>query len=356
MPALTAERIGFDGSFEQFNALCLERGWGDGLPLVPPTEEAVAAMCAGTDLSPERCIAPIPPLDGRATVEKIAINAVMAGCLPEYMPVLIAAIEAMSDPAFPLAGIQATTNPAAPLTIVHGPAVQRLGFNAGYNLFGQGWRSNATVGRAIRLVLLNVGGGTPGALDRSTLGQPGKYSFCIAENAAESPWEPLHVERGFPETSSAVTVAATAGPHNILDSGSQSAEELLTMIAAAVATMHNNIFFPCQPLLVLGPEHAHLIAGDGFGKREVRAFLFERARVAVRGFSPGIIEELGKRRPRWFDGVPREQVRIPIADAPEDIVLVVAGGPGRHSAFLPTWGYRTQVVTRPIRFPGEASA
>lgn len=348
------DRLPFEGTFEEFNEMCLRRGLGDGLPLVPPTELAVAHMLAGTDMSPHTEVATVPPANGVATVQKIAINALMAGCKPEHMPVLIAAVEAMADPAFHLTAVQTTTNPAAPLAIVHGPAVDELRFNAGYNLFGQGWRSNATVGRAIRLILLNLGGGRPGDVDRSTLGQPGKYSFCIAENSKESPWEPLHVERGFPVDASAVTVVGTAGPHNMLDSASQSAEELLTMFAKAVTVIHNNVFFPGQPTFVIGPEHAQLIAQDGYGKEEVKAFLFEHARVPIEGFSPAIISELRKRRPGWFERQ-KGVVTIPIADTPEDIVLVVAGGPGRHSAFLPTFGYQTKAVTYPIRSPENAT-
>jgi hypothetical protein len=354
MGALASARLSFDGTFEEFNELALTRGWGDGLPLVPPSEEAVAAMLTATDLPAEHVVAIIPPLNGQATVEKIAVNAVMAGCRPEYLPVLIAVVECFNDPRYNLAGIQGTTNQVAPLTILHGPVVERLRFNCGYNLFGQGHRSNATVGRAVRLVILNVGGGTPGVMDRATLGQPGKYTFCIAENSPESPWEPLHVERGLPADASAVTLAAAAAPHNLLDSGSRSAEELLGMIARTVATMSNNIVFPCQALFVFGPEHAQLIAKEGWGKRQVKQFLWERARVAVRDFSPGMIEELSKRRAPWFHGRHVNDVKIAIAETPEDVTIVVAGGPGRHSMFLPSWGYLTRSITTRIRFKGDA--
>jgi hypothetical protein len=182
------------------------RGWSDGLPIIPPTPDRVQHMLEGTRRGPQSLIGRIPPRWGDATVEKVAVNAVMAGCLPAYMPVLTTAIEAMLAPEFNLYGIQATTHPVAPLLILNGPLARQLDVNNSYNVYGPGWRANATIGRAIRLLLLNVGGGIPGKGDRSTQGSPAKFAFCIAENETRNPWLPLHVERGFDAGTSTVTV------------------------------------------------------------------------------------------------------------------------------------------------------
>ena len=196
------------------NRLYRERGWTDGLPIVPPTEIAVLEFLNATDRDPREVIGVLPPRQGEATVERIAANAVMAGCCPEYFPVVLAAIEALADPLFNLDSVQATTHPVAPLIVVNGPIVREIGLNGGYNAFGQGCRANVTIGRAVRLVLMNVGGGLPGSGDRATQGSPAKLAYCVAENEAGSPWEPLHVEAGFPRDASVVTVFGCEGPHN----------------------------------------------------------------------------------------------------------------------------------------------
>jgi hypothetical protein len=196
-PSLISNRIAVSDSLEEISELYYERGWTDGLPIVPPTEDRVARMLSGTIRNAQEVVGEVPPGQGEGTVEKIAINAVMVGCTPDAMPVILAALEAMLEEPFNLYGIQATTHPVAPLLIVNGPIRNKIGINSGYNVFGQGTRANATIGRAIRLILVNLGGGIPGKLDRSTQGQPSKYSFCIAENEEASPWAPLHVERGF---------------------------------------------------------------------------------------------------------------------------------------------------------------
>ncbi|MER3419161.1 MAG: hypothetical protein C4290_00950 [Chloroflexota bacterium] len=182
----------------------------------------------------------LPPRQGEATVERIAINAVMAGCRPEYLPVVIAAVEAMADPDFNLDGVQATTHPVAPLVIVNGPAARELGINCGYNCYGQGTRANATIGRAIRLILMNIGGGLPGTGDRSTQGSPAKYSYCVAENEDANPWEPLHVERGYSRDTSTVTVIGCEGPHNIQEHYSNTGEGILLTITGAMGQAGSN--------------------------------------------------------------------------------------------------------------------
>jgi hypothetical protein len=204
--AFASDIVEAEEDLEQINRDYYMRGWTDGLPIIPPTEARVQRMLDGTRRDPQTLLGRIPPRWGDVTVEKVAINALMAGCLPDYMPVLLTAVEAMLEPEFNLYGIQATTHPVAPLLILNGPVVRDLDVNNSYNAYGPGWRSNATMGRAIRLLLLNVGGGLPGQGDRSTQGSPAKFSYCIAENEARNPWTPLHVDRGFASTVSTVTV------------------------------------------------------------------------------------------------------------------------------------------------------
>ena len=196
---------------EAVNRLYHERRWTDGLPVIPPTVERVARMVESARRPPAEIVASIAPGFGAASIERIAINAVMAGCEPAHLPAVIAAVEAVAAPEFNLQGIQATTNPVAVWIIVNGPAARRLGVNGSFNCLGQGTRANAAIGRALRLVLQNIGGALPGEMDRATHGQPGKYSFCCAENEAANPWEPLHVERGFGRDVSTVTVVGAEG-------------------------------------------------------------------------------------------------------------------------------------------------
>ena len=253
MPRLSSQRIEVADDYEVVQHLYLERGWSDGLPIVPPTPERVEAMLAAVDLPPGHVIAEIPPNWGAATVERLAINAVMAGCLPEYFPVIVAAADAMGDPAFNLYAIQATTHPCAPLLIVNGPIRETLEMNASSGAFGPGWRANATIGRAVRLILLNVGGGHPGVGDMATHGAPSKFSYCVAENEELNPWQPLHVDRGFDRSQSTVTVIAGEPPHNINDHSGRSAGDILTIVAGAMAvTGANNAYTGGETLLALG--------------------------------------------------------------------------------------------------------
>ncbi|MGH7316417.1 MAG: hypothetical protein ACREJS_09180, partial [Candidatus Rokuibacteriota bacterium] len=201
------------GDYSAINRHYQGHGWTDGLPIVPPTGEDVREFLRFTDREPREVVAVLPPRQGEATVERIAINAVMAGCRPEYLPLIITAVETLADPAFNLDSIQATTHPVAPLIIVNGPIAKEVGINSGYNAFGQGFRANLTIGRAVRLLLMNVGGGLPGTGDRATQGSPAKIAYCVAENEEASPWEPLHVEHGFAGEMSTVTAIACEGPH-----------------------------------------------------------------------------------------------------------------------------------------------
>ncbi|MFC1934607.1 hypothetical protein ACFLXX_05645, partial [Chloroflexota bacterium] len=258
---LTSEKIPVADSAEAVNNLLFEMGCSDGLPIVPPTEEAVERMLDGTSHDPAEVVATIPAMGGEATVEKIAINAVMAGCLPEYLPVIIAAVSMMGEERLGLYGMQPTTGPHAPLLIVNGPIAKELDINSKSGAFGPGWRSNATIGRAIRLILMNIGGAFPGKTDMATQGQSCKYTFCVAENEEESPWEPLHVERGFDTLTSTVTLVCTENAHNINDHPAITAEDILTTIVGSITTLgSNNVVHQCgTSVLALGPEHAATI-------------------------------------------------------------------------------------------------
>jgi hypothetical protein len=328
--------------------------WSDGLPVVPPTEALVARMLEATRRDPREVVGLVPPRFGEATVESVAVHAVMAGCAPAYLPVVLAALEALLDPAFGLHGVIATTHVATPLLIVNGPITRELDINGGYNLFGQGWRANATIGRAVRLVIANLGGGLPGGTDQSTLGHPGKFTYCIAENEAKSPWEPLHVERGCAPGESAVTVLAAAAPFSMSEFFSASALGIMRTFADSMATMGSaNMYRGGELLVVVGPEHARDIAADGWTKRDIKAYLFEYARKPFAEASLGGMysEDVVRKKlwPRWLD-YNRPDLRVPLVREPEEILVICGGGPGRHSAWVPGWGNvdRTRAVTRRI--------
>lgn len=316
-----------------------ERGWTDGLPIVPPTEERVLAMLDTVRRESTAIVGRLPERRREVSLEKVAINAVMAGCRPAYFPVVLTAIEAISDPEFALHGISASTGGAAVLVIVHGPIAARLGVNHGVNLFGQGQRANATIGRAVRLVMMNCFGARPGELDKATIGHPGKYSYCIAEDEAGSPWEPLHVARGMPAGSSAVTVFAAEGPHQVSNETGSTPEEILATYAASMADS-GNLGRPAagEYLAVIVPQHMQYLRRAGWSRRQVQTFLFERARVSRADFA-----RAGK---PW--GFAEES--LPVAASADAIMVLTAGGEGGGwGAILPPWlGKTTRATTRII--------
>ena len=337
-----------EDDFDAVNALVDERGWGDGLPIVPPTAARVEAMLAWCDREWEEPIAKMAPRYGEATPLRLAANAVMAGCRPEYFPLFMLAIEAMCEEPLNLYAVQATTHLCAPLVIVNGPVVRELGINAGHNAFGPGTPANATIGRAIRLALLNIGGATPGSGDMSTFGAPSKYSYVVAENEAASPWEPLHVERGLPREVSAVTVIGAECPHNVNDHESITAEGILTTIAGTMGIAGaNDVYYAAQPVIVMGPEHARTVA-DGYSKAEAKRFLQRHAHLPMGKFSKENIERRLKIKfkDRYAGAGPDAPVYA--VQKPEDILIVVIGGVGKHSAYIPTFG-STRAVTRALR-------
>jgi hypothetical protein len=348
-----ARTLQVEGDWSAVNELYVERGWTDGLPVIPPTEAKVEEFLGRTGRDRLEVVAVLPPRQGEATVERIAINAVMAGCRPEYFPVLLTAIEAVADPLFNLDAVQATTHPVTPMLIVNGPIAKEIGLNGGYNAFGQGFRANLSIGRALRLVLMNVGGGLPGSGDRSTQGSPAKIAYCVAENEEASPWEPLHVEAGWSRDASTVTAVPCEGPHNIQDHFSTTGLGILRTIAGAMGQAgSNNLLDRGWPVLSLGPEHAATIARGGYGKQAIKEFVFEHARFPLARLG----DEYQRQQITRHGVIDDARTMLPIVDSPDAISIVVVGGAGKHSSWQPTFGRQTRPVTRLIPPPRGASA
>jgi hypothetical protein len=337
------EWIEVEDSPEALIAELDRRGWGDGLPVVAPTAERVDAMlaCAGGD--PDEPIAVLPPRGGIASRRAIAVNAVLAGCSPQLMGVLVTAVRALGHAELNLQGVQATTHPVAPLVIVHGRAAEELGFNAAAGVFGPGHRANATVGRAVRFLLMHVGGARPGTGDASTQGQPSKYTFCIAENTGASPWPAYHRTRNV-DAESAVTVACTENPHNVHDMWSGTPEGILDVMATVVAQLgaNNAPVSTAELFVVLCPEHAATIAGAGWTRADVQSYLYERARLPAatmrRTYGPPLWAP-------WMHAVPDDAL-LPVTGHPDNYRVFVAGGAGKHSSVLHSWGVTRSVTVR----------
>jgi peroxiredoxin len=334
---LAADAAAVDPVEEMF-----ERGWTDGLPVVPPTPERVAAMLGDRD--PQRSLGPVAPAHGEATLERVAACAVLAGCAPEHFPVVVAAAEAALDPAFNLHGQAVTTQPTGQLIVVNGPVRHGIGLNSGMGALGPGWRANATIGRAVRLLLCLTGGGMPGRMDRSTLGNPGKYTVCIAENEETSPWEPFHVERGLPAEASAVTLVAGDAPLTISEHRSRTPEELAHSLAWAAQSLWSPFWWPlgAPTLYVICPEHARMFAEASWSRQRLRETMFE---TVVR---PAGELNRGETTPQVKAADPDAPIHK--WDSPEDILLVVAGGEaGRFSAvYGPCLGMQNEIVTREV--------
>lgn len=331
---------------EAINKLYRERGWSDGLPIIPPTIERVERMLQYTSRRRDEVVARLAPGFGAATVERIAINAILAGCDPEAMPVLIAGTEAVADPCFNLQGIQTTTNPVAVWLILNGPLAARLGVNATFNCIGQGTWANATMGRALRLILQNIGGALPGEMDRATHGQPAKFTFCCAENEAENPWQPLHVERGFAPEQSTVTVVGTEGTMN-MNTHAKEAPELARVIAETMVHPPSNEYVHGgEPWLLLSPEHAAVFKRGGLSKAALKRDLWERSKMAAGCLSAKELERARASRTEEL-GALTATTLLPIAPQPEGIQIIVAGGPGTHSVYIPCFG-NSRAVSREI--------
>ena len=322
-------------------------GLTDGLPVMPPTAERVAHMLKACRLDPAKVLAVLSPSYRQATWQDVAINAVMAGCRPEYLPVVGAAVAAIAADEFNLLGIATTTGSATPLIIVNGPIVREIGMNAQANALGQGNRANATIGRAVRLVLQNIGGAKPGETDMATLGQPGKYTFCFAENEAASPWPPLHVERGFAASASVVTVVGASGTIEVVDSESLTAADLAQTFAQSMLIAGNigsaGLLGGGEPLIIMPPEHALVFQREGYTKEQVKAAIYERAVLSVDRLSAPMRE-----RVRSNAALEANRDVLRVANSPRDVMIIVAGGVGRKAAYVPTWSGTTRAVSRAV--------
>jgi len=327
-----------------------EKGVTDGLPVIPPSRARVERMLAASARARDHLVGEVAPNYGRATVEKIAINAVMAGCRPEYFPVVLAAVEAACDPSFNLHGVSTSTHFSSPLIVVHGPIRTRIALNCSFGVFGPGHRANATIGRALRLVMINVGGVRPGETSMSTFGHPGRYTYCIGEHEEVSPWPPYHAGRGLTAADSAVTVFAGEAPHGISDHASRTAQALAGSLGWSMASLWNAKHFPLysHTMLVVGPEHARTLADGGWSKEDLVRHIFETVRMPYGRLTPD--EDNGEGTNLRFakGGEPAPDEPIPKFPSPEELHVVVAGGTaGRFSMAIPGW-LGTKNGSRPV--------
>lgn len=324
-----------------------QQGWTDGLPIVPPTEEHVWACLQAVGLAPGDVVGVERVRQRPITAEKVAVNAVMAGCLPAYMPVVVATLRAMCQEPFNLHGSTASTGGSAPFIVVNGPIRTAIGMNATHNVFANGNRANATIGRAVRLVLSNVLGCVPGQLDRSTLGHPGKFTFCIAEDEEDSPWIPLAQERGVPAGMSGVTVLACEAPRQILNEWTHDPEEILETFAAEMR--HNMLTYSVWSgnyALVMPKQLRELLVAAGWQKRDIREYIYRSARVFRRDWAT-----VGKANIVQRSGGPNQEFTA--LRTPDDLLVVAAGGPaGGFGAVIPPWlGSKAQAITQAIDLP-----
>ena len=326
--------------------LCYTNGWTDGLPVIPPTAERVSAMLEAAALESDHQLAFIENRQISVTAEKVAINAVMAGCKAEYMPVIAATVEALADPLYGYHGPATSTGGAAVFMLVNGPIARALEMNSGDNLFGPGWRANATIGRAVRLVMRNVIGTLPGELDRSSLGHAGKYTYCIAENETDSPWPPFHTTRGFRPEQNAVTIFAAYAPHQYSNRLSADPEGVLDTACAHMKVSAGSARQP-QYVMVFAGEHQDIFRRAGWAREDVQRYVFEHSKVPVAEFKrinmiPGAVTPED------------ERTMFSLVERPQDLLVIAAGGKaGVQSAFIPGWGGKngSQSVTREIRLP-----
>ncbi len=342
-----------DASWDAAQEELFAAGLTDGLPVLPPTRERVARMLDQCGFDADDVVALLPPAYAAATWRDIAINAVMAGCLPAYLPIVGAAVAAITEAEFNLIGIATTTGSAAPMIIVNGPVVAQLGMNAEGNVLGPGNRANASIGRALSLVLRNIGGAKPGELDMATLGQPAKYTCCLAENEAASPWPALHVERGFAPEASVVTVVGMAGSVEVVDSCSSKSQDLAQtfaqsmLIAGSIGGGLPALLGGGEPLIIMPPEIAHAFHRGGCTKAQVKAAIFEAAVMPLDRLSNAVRERLLGRSTQA--AVAGQDAPLRVAYKPDDVMIVVAGGVGVKAAYVPTWGGKTRAVSRMVR-------
>lgn len=348
--AMQAALCALDESFADANRRLQAEGFADGLPIVPPTVAAVRACYRAAGLDPTRIAGELEPSGRPVPVYDIAVNAVMAGCESALLPLLVAAVGAASDPRFNLLGIETTTGSAAVVMLVNGPLAGRLGVNGGGDCLGGSAPANARLGRALRLVLRNLGGARPGAGDLATMGQPAKLGLCFAENEAASPWPPLHVERGFAPDQSTVSIFGVSGTVEVVAAGNGGADEVLQTLAGSMTIAGNvgsrRLIGGGEPLVVLAPEHAAQLAAEGFDRGAVRRELWRRARLRLRDLAQATRDRIEAERRQAGDSDP--DAPLLVAERSADITLVVAGGVGVKSTYLPGWGGGTRSVTRRV--------
>jgi len=326
-----------DDAVSLVNEAFYRRGWTDGLPVVPPTLEAVDRMLLGTASRRSEVLGELDPLKGVASVEKVAVNAVMAGCAPEHLPVVLAAVRAIASPEFNLRGVQTTDENVAPLLIVSGPASERLEINDGFGALGPGWRGNAAIGRAVRLVMHNIGGGWPGAVSFAGLGHPGRYSLCFAENTSANPWNSLHVELGFGADETVLTVMRAESIVNVTGG----IEELASVMGSATSAF--SMAHGGHVAVVVAPFTARALCDKGWSKDDVKHYLHDEGRMATNLWERLWIKQkvvAASGAPRWLDAAAHSG-RLPVVESPDDITVVVAGGdvPIAQQAYFPTWGF-----------------
>lgn len=317
----------------------LEKEWSDGLPVVTPTQARVARMIEAARRDPNEIVGSIPPVMGEATVRTVAIHAVMAGCKPEYLPVVLGGIKLMLRPELNLNAVQGTMGSAAPLMIVNGPYAQKIGLHGGNGCFGPGFRANASIGRAIRLMLFNLGGGIPGVGSSTVFASPLRYTACLTENAQESPWGTLATAQGYSENDNAITCAMADPPRYCFDDSSTQPERLLTGIADSMTALGSlNIHVPrCSMVVAMCPQHAAICARAGFSRSDVHRRLSELAGCTVRELKRG-----GAWRPERAEKIevdPNDEDHfVPVIKHPDDLIVIVAGGWGPFTAVCHGWG------------------
>ena len=342
---LSARHVEFSAAEDEFEAM-FARGWTDGLPVVPPTRERVLRMLSGTTRSPDEVVAVCPPDLVELTVEKIAINAVMAGCRPEYMPWVIAALEAVCNDTFNMHGVLATTMPVGPVIVCNGPGTRAIGMNSGINVLGQGNRANSTIGRAVQLTVRNVGGGRPGEVDRATHGNPGKISFCFAEDEANSPFTPLAQWRGLPAGTDAVTVFAGEGPRGMVDQLARTPEELCRSLAASLIPMqHPKLVIGFDAILIISPDHGRIFRDAGWDR--------DRVLEEITGLTTRHGSELVRGAGGMAEGVPAHlgDAMLPKFRPGGLLITYAGGGAGLFSSMVAGWAngaVGSEPVTRAV--------
>lgn len=314
-----------------------DKPWSDGLPVVIPTEKRIDRMLAGTVRDPEEPLGPVAPAMETATVYSIAVHAVMAGCEPAYMPVLLAGMEAILEDRFNLNLVQATTSVGAPLMVVNGPYAKEIGLHGGAGCFGPGFRANATIGRAVRLIMMNLGGGLPGVTCLSGFGGPWRYTYCVSENEAESPWEPYSVSKGFSPDENVVSVIPCEGPVQVWDDASRDPERLLVAVGDMMSALGGgNIYRQADMVVALSPQHAGICSAAGLTRADVHRLLIEKSSRRIGDIRRGGIWRGKKGAERWpfRVDVDDDDFWVPAIGDPDDLHLFVAGGTGSPSSLV----------------------